>query len=66
MKTNITKVAEGKEGVALPEDYLMKLELVPGAEVEITLDEKKKWIIIRPMHGEDFLDHFKESMENMA
>lgn len=66
MKEKIVKTGEGKEGVTLPEDYLRFLELIPGAEVEITLDKGRKWIIIRALHGEDFLDHFRDSMETMA
>jgi len=66
MKEKIVRVDKGKEGVALPEDYLRYLELIPGADVELTLDKKKKWIIIRPLHGEDFMEHFKDTMENMA
>ena len=59
-------IEHGTEGVALPEDYLRRLELIPGAEVELLLDKKKKWIVLRPLHGADFLEHFKESMEKMA
>ena len=66
MKEKIVKIAKGKEGIALPEDYLRYLELIPGAEVEIALDKKKKWIIIRALHGEDFMEHFKDTMETMA
>jgi quercetin dioxygenase-like cupin family protein len=43
MKERIVSTGEGKEGVTLPEDYLRELELIPGAEVEITIDKKKKW-----------------------
>ena len=66
MKQKIIKIAKGKEGVVLPEDYLRDLELIPGAEVELALDKKKKWIVIRPLHGEDFMEHFKDTMETMA
>jgi len=66
MKSRIVVVEKGTEGVALPEDFLRFLDLIPGAEVEVRLDKKKKWIIIRPLHGEDFMEHFKESMETMA
>lgn len=66
MKERIVRIEKGKEGVALPEEYLRFLELIPGAEVEVRLDRKKKWIVIRPMHGEDFLGHFKDTMESMA
>jgi len=66
MKQKIIKIAKGKEGVVLPEDYLRYLELIPGAEVELAIDKNKKWIIIRPLHGEDFMEHFKGTMETMA
>lgn len=66
MKEKIVRIEKGKEGIALPEDYLRYLELIPGAEVEISLDKKNKWIMIRPLHGEDFLQHFKDTMESMA
>jgi len=66
MKEKIIRISKGKEGVALPEEYLRFLELIPGFEVEVVLDKKKKWIIIRPMHGEDFIEHFRETMDSMA
>lgn len=66
MKVKIIKIEKGKEGVALPEEFLRHLELIPGSEVEIRLDKKKKWIILRPLHGEDFMEHFKDSMKSMA
>ncbi|MBI5902944.1 MAG: hypothetical protein HZB84_05620 [Deltaproteobacteria bacterium] len=66
MKEKIIRVSKGKEGVALPEEYLRFLDLIPGVDVEVVLDKEKKWIIIRPMHGEDFIEHFRESMDSMA
>lgn len=66
MKEKIIRVGKGKEGVVLPEEYLRFLDLIPGFDVEVVLDKKKKWIIIRPMHGEDFIEHFRESMDSMA
>ncbi len=66
MKEKIIRISKGKEGVVLPEEYLRFLELIPGFDVEVVLDKKKKWIIIRPMHGEDFIEHFRESMDSMA
>ncbi|MFQ5586921.1 MAG: hypothetical protein ACE5GF_08900 [Thermodesulfobacteriota bacterium] len=66
MKEKIFVIEKGKEGIVLPEDYLRFLELIPGAEVELILDKKKKWIVIRPLHGEDFVEHFKNSMDSMA
>ncbi len=66
MKEKIIKIEKGKEGLILPDEYLRALELIPGSEVEVRLDRKKKWIVIRPMHGDDFLEHFKDTMESMA
>jgi len=66
MKEKIVRIEKGKEGIVLPEEYLRFLELIPGAEVEVRLDKTKRWIVIRPMHGEDFMEHFKDSMESMA
>lgn len=66
MKEKIIRIDKGKEGIVLPGEFLRFLELIPGAEVEVRLDKDKKWVVIRPMHGEDFIEHFKESMESMA
>ncbi len=66
MKEKIVKIEKGKEGVALPEEFLRYLELIPGAEVELTIDKKKKWIILRPLHGEDFIEHFRDTIDTMA
>lgn len=66
MKEKIIKIEKGKEGIALPEDFLRYLELIPGAEVEIKLDKKKKWILVRALHAEDFSDHFKDAIDSMA
>lgn len=66
MRDKIIKIEKGKEGVALPGEYLRFLELIPGAEVEVILDRENKRIIIRPLHGEDFIEHFKDTMESMA
>ena len=66
MKEKIVKIEKGKEGIALPGEFLRFLELIPGAEVEVVLDKKRKWIVIRPMHGEDFVEHFRDSMDAMA
>ncbi len=62
----IIKLEKGTEGVALPEDFLRRLELTAGSEVEVRLDEKRRWIVLRPMGGDDFIEHFKESMGSMA
>ena len=66
MKTKILVIEKGKEGICIPEKFLLELELVPGSEVEIALDKNKKWLVIRPLHGEDFLGHFKDTMKSMA
>lgn len=66
MKAKIIRIDKNAEGVAIPAEMLRQLELIPGAEVEVKLDKKRKWIILRPMHGEDFIEHFRETMESMA
>ena len=66
MKEKIILIEKGKEGVVLPEEYLRSLELIPGAEVEIELDREKRRIIIKPVREENFLKHFRDSMETMA
>lgn len=66
MKEKIIRLDKGKGAVALPDEYLRDLELMPGSEVEVRLDKKKKWIIIRALHGTDFIEHFKDTMESMA
>lgn len=66
VKTKIVRIAEGEEGVAIPAEMLMELDLIPGSEVEMTLDRKRRWILIRPLHGEDFLEHFRDTMDRMA
>jgi bifunctional DNA-binding transcriptional regulator/antitoxin component of YhaV-PrlF toxin-antitoxin module len=66
MKEKIIKIDKHKEGIALPEEYLRRLELIPGSEVEVCLDKKRKWIILRPLDSDDFIEHFRDSMESMA
>jgi len=66
MKEKIVRIEKNKEGIVLPDEFLRYLELIPGAEVEVRLDKKRKWVIIRALHGEDFLEHFRDSMESMA
>jgi len=66
MREKIVRIEKNKEGIVLPDEFLRYLELIPGAEVEIRLDKKRKWVIIRALHGEDFLEHFRDSMESMA
>ncbi len=66
MKVKIIKIEKGKEVVPLPEEFLRFLELAPGAEVEMRLDKKRRWIVIRALHGEDFIEHFRDTMGTMA
>jgi bifunctional DNA-binding transcriptional regulator/antitoxin component of YhaV-PrlF toxin-antitoxin module len=66
MKEKIVKIDKHKEGIALPEEYLRHLELIPGAEVEVYLDKKRRWIILRPLDSDEFFEHFRDSMESMA
>ncbi len=66
VREKIVKIEKGKEGVILPEEYLRSLELIPGSEVELCLDKKRKWIILRPLDSDEFIEHFRDSMESMA
>jgi len=66
MKEKIIHLGKGGEGIVLPQEYLRYLELTPGTEVRVELDKEGRRIIIRPLRPEDFLEHFKSSMERMA
>lgn len=66
VREKIVKIEKGKEGIILPEEYLRSLELIPGSEVELCLDKKRKWIILRPLDSDEFIEHFRDSMESMA
>jgi bifunctional DNA-binding transcriptional regulator/antitoxin component of YhaV-PrlF toxin-antitoxin module len=62
----IVKIGKGKEGIVLPGEYLRLLELIPGSELKVCLDKNRKWIILRPLDSDDFIEHFRDSMESMA
>lgn len=66
MKEKIIHLGKGQEGIVLPQEYLRYLELIPGTEVKVELDKEGRRIIIRPLRPEDFLEHFRPSMERMA
>jgi antitoxin component of MazEF toxin-antitoxin module len=69
MKEKIIQIDKENNGIRLPDDFLRHLELIAGAEVELVLDKKKNWIVLRPLHGDEFgefFEHYKESMESMA
>jgi hypothetical protein len=66
IKEKIIKIEKGKEGIVLPEEYLRSLELIPGSEVELCLDKKRRWIILRALDSDEFIEHFRDSMESMA
>ncbi len=66
MKKKIIKIEKGIEAVIIPEEFLRELELIPGSEVEVILDREKRLIIIKPLSGDPFIEHFKDSMESMA
>ena len=42
MKEKIVRIEKNKEGIVLPDEFLRYLELIPGAEVEVRLDKKRK------------------------
>ncbi|MCF6159611.1 MAG: AbrB/MazE/SpoVT family DNA-binding domain-containing protein [wastewater metagenome] len=43
-------------GVSIPKEILEKLQLTPGTQVEVKVDEKAKKIIIEPSVRESFQD----------
>lgn len=43
-------------GVSIPKEILEKLQLTPGTQVEVKVDEKAKKIIIEPSVHESFQD----------
>ncbi|MDN3512517.1 MAG: AbrB/MazE/SpoVT family DNA-binding domain-containing protein [Candidatus Jettenia sp.] len=43
-------------GVSIPKEILEKLQLTPGIQVEVKVDEKAKKIIIEPFVHESFQD----------
>jgi len=65
MKKKVLKIGKDLE-VNLPEDFLLSLDLTPGSTVEASLDEKKGCMILKPVRGGEFLEHFKDSIESMA
>jgi hypothetical protein len=66
IREKIIKIEKGKEGIVLPEEYLRGLELIPGSEVELYLDKKRRWIVLRALDSDEFIEHFRDSMESMA
>lgn len=58
-------------GVSIPVDYLNKLELTAGADVDVVLDEKQGKIIIEPIRkkkrikgiDKEFVDQVNEFIE---
>jgi antitoxin MazE len=42
------------KGVSIPADYLAKLDLAAGAEVEVTLDEEHDRIVIAPVRAKKY------------
>jgi antitoxin MazE len=42
------------KGVSIPADYLAKLDLAAGAEVEVTLDEEHDRIVIAPVRARKY------------
>ena len=66
MKEKILKIEKGTEAVQIPEEFMVELNLTPGSDVEVLIDKKKQWIVIRPLTGDDFREHFKDSMDTLA
>lgn len=68
-------------GVSIPKEFLEKLQLTPGTQVEIKVDEKAKKIIIEPsirasfqdavdkefaLQVNDFIEHYKSALKALA
>lgn len=59
------------KGVSIPVDYLNKLELTTGADVDVVLDEKHGKIVIEPIRkkkqikgiDKEFVDQVNEFIE---
>ena len=69
------------QGVSIPADYLDKLDLAVGAEVEVTLDEEHDRILIEPVRKRknpkgvnrefvsqvnDFIDRYRPALKELA
>ncbi len=53
MQRKIFAVGNSK-GVSIPAEYLTKLDLAAGAEVDVTLDEDHDRIVIAPVRAKKF------------
>jgi len=68
-------------GVSIPADYLSKLDLAVGAEVEVTLDEDHDRIMIEPVRKKkhpkgvdkefvaqvnDFIERYRPALKELA
>lgn len=69
LKSNekVIKIEQGLEAITIPEDFLREMGLAPGAEVELFMDKQKKWVVMRPLSGdENFIKHFSDAMDQLA
>lgn len=68
-------------GISIPKEILEKLQLTPGTQVEIKVDEKAKKIIIEPpahkpfqeavdkefaSQVSDFIEHYRPALKALA
>lgn len=67
-------------GVSIPKEILEKLQLTPGSQVEVKVDEKAKKIIIEPsvhkffqdidkrlvMQVNDFIERYRPALKTLA
>lgn len=63
----VVKIEKGIEAITIPEDFLREMGLVPGSDVELFMDKQKKWVVMRPLSGDDnFIKHFSDAMDQLA
>lgn len=65
-KTKLIIIEKGKEGFVIPAEFLRKLELIPGSEVLVSVDEEAGTITLKATSDGDFTEHFKDSVDSMA
>ena len=80
MHRKVFSVGNSK-GVSIPTDYLSKLDLAVGAEVDVTLDEDHDRIVIEPVRKKkypkslnrefvaqvnDFIEQYRPALKELA
>jgi antitoxin MazE len=80
MHRKVFSVGNSK-GVSIPSDFLSKLDLAVGAEVDVKLDEDRDCIVIQPMRKKkrpkgvdkefaaqvnDFIERYRPALKELA